>query len=814
MDLRDTSLTATSYISNILSVLRDGYPLYVKDIYFIGTPPAIKKSQGILRFLKQETLKAKQITHSELSLYFDLACLPLSLGGTYTPGKEPTYPFCSIKTTRPMAKRNLIVRSSAAAVDSSRTVNSLTRMFETNDTTEPQRPTPSHKPLPPTPLKQKASSPFTKKSSYHGKPSNGHPPTPPVKPFKAHSIETPSEKQTDDVSKGRAALKPPSNGNRKPLCASTSHPDVLSDERTEQSPTSKRKGISARFFKNRSKDAESKAFVASTSVSSNVFKKRVSDEVLTASCSPSIHQNSRGRTGSDGDKPNRGRKALIPVQLSKGGESPSLDQGQTSLLPPQHLVPSKPPANNSSSAEYEEVACRPWEAMLPPESPHKKTRSFDRSMQSEYKNVVPQNLRISESADKNGQDTILVQPSGIIAPSPQLYQNVSIPSSNSHVPGPSNHRAPPVPTIAPPEPPVYQEVGQKLNLVPTQGGAYEEVSFKPRPVCKISDDGYISDDDTLFGKDGPPGVQAVIYANFGPDEGNQLMTLEELERHIDSKGRNGLAEEYLRIKNEPLSGRYTVCRLKYNLPKNRYKDVVCYDETRVKLKSHTGKGAEGSDYIHANYVNGYNKPEAFILTQGPKDKTVADFWRMVWEKQVHVIVMVTKCVEMMKRKCAQYWPEKVGTCVTHQKITVEVTQIQMLDGFEQRTLKVARKGEERTLTHFQFLAWPDYGVPTSGTSVLNLLFAVREAQAKIAKNSRDFKHRYGPPILVHCSAGVGRSGAFCTLDNTIDELADKRRVNLQGIVRRMRLQRAYSIQTEEQYEFCYRTLLEYAKTLS
>ena len=179
-------------------------------------------------------------------------------------------------------------------------------------------------------------------------------------------------------------------------------------------------------------------------------------------------------------------------------------------------------------------------------------------MQSEYKNVVPQNL---ESADKNGQDTIpTIQPKAVIAPSPQLYQNVSIPSSNSHVSGPSNHRAPPVPTIAPPEPPVYQEVGQKLNLVPTQGGAYEEVSFKPRPVCKISDDGYISDDDTLFGKDGPPGVQAVIYANFGPDEGNQLMTLEELERHIDSKGRNGLAEEYLRIKNEPLNGRYTVCR--------------------------------------------------------------------------------------------------------------------------------------------------------------------------------------------------------------------------------------------------------------
>ena len=120
---------------------------------------------------------------------------------------------------------------------------------------------------------------------------------------------------------------------------------------------------------------------------------------------------------------------------------------------------------------------------------------------------------------------------------------------------------------------------------------------------------------------------------------------------------------------------------------------------------------------------------------------------------------------------------------------------------------------ERTVTHFQFVAWPDYGVPSDGSSVLRLLFATREAQAKIvAMHRRDFKQPHGPPILVHCSAGVGRSGAFCALDSAIDELAEKKRVNLQGIVRKIRLQRAYAIQTEEQYEFCYRTLLEYAKS--
>ena len=102
--------------------------------------------------------------------------------------------------------------------------------------------------------------------------------------------------------------------------------------------------------------------------------------------------------------------------------------------------------------------------------------------------------------------------------------------------------------------------------------------------------------------------------------------------------------------------------------------------------------------------------------------------------------------------------------------------------------------------HFQFLAWPDYGIPSSGSSILNLIFAVREAKAGACQ-----------PIVVHCSAGVGRSGAFCTIDNCIHEMDTLKKVNLQGTVRKMRKQRAFAVQTEEQYEFCYQTLLEYAK---
>lgn len=115
------------------------------------------------------------------------------------------------------------------------------------------------------------------------------------------------------------------------------------------------------------------------------------------------------------------------------------------------------------------------------------------------------------------------------------------------------------------------------------------------------------------------------------------------------------------------------------------------------------------------------------------------------------------------------------------------------------------------MIHFQFLAWPDYGIPSSGSSILDLIVAVRHAQARgrpatsVPGNSVELH-----PILVHCSAGVGRSGAFCSIDNSMNELDDRQTVNYQGIVRKMRKQRAYSIQTEDQYEFGYRTLLEYA----
>ena len=164
-------------------------------------------------------------------------------------------------------------------------------------------------------------------------------------------------------------------------------------------------------------------------------------------------------------------------------------------------------------------------------------------------------------------------------------------------------------------------------------------------------------------------------------------------------------------------------RLPGNTAKNRYKDVICYDDSRVQLRTSPG---QGSDYIHANYVDGFKKQKAFILTQGtkikevlkrtlyqfgqflasiltflfflshhnylgPKDKTMVDFWRMMWETEVAVIVMVTRCVELGKRKCAQYWPESDSGTDKHGGFSVTVTNLQNCEAYDLRTLKLAFK---------------------------------------------------------------------------------------------------------------------------
>ncbi|XP_046732782.1 receptor-type tyrosine-protein phosphatase S-like isoform X1 [Silurus meridionalis] len=235
--------------------------------------------------------------------------------------------------------------------------------------------------------------------------------------------------------------------------------------------------------------------------------------------------------------------------------------------------------------------------------------------------------------------------------------------------------------------------------------------------------------------------------------------------------------------------------LEVNKPKNRYANVIAYDHTRVVLAP--VNGIIGSDYINANYIDGYRKQNAYIATQGPLPETFGDFWRMVWEQRAASIVMMTKLEEKSRIKCDQYWPSR-GT-ETYGLVQVTLLDTMELATFCVRTLSLHKSGcnERREVRQFQFTAWPDHGVPEYPTPFLAFLRRVK------ACNPPD-----AGPIVVHCSAGVGRTGCFIVIDAMLERIRHERTVDIYGHVTLMRSQRNYMVQTEDQYSFIHEALLE------
>uniref|UniRef100_A0A8C7LPL3 protein-tyrosine-phosphatase n=1 Tax=Oncorhynchus kisutch TaxID=8019 RepID=A0A8C7LPL3_ONCKI len=235
--------------------------------------------------------------------------------------------------------------------------------------------------------------------------------------------------------------------------------------------------------------------------------------------------------------------------------------------------------------------------------------------------------------------------------------------------------------------------------------------------------------------------------------------------------------------------------LEVNKPKNRYANVIAYDHTRVVLAPI--EDILGSDYINANYIDGYRKQNAYIATQGPLAETFGDFWRMVWEQRAASVVMMTRLEEKSRIKCDQYWPSR-GT------ETYGMTQVTILDTMELatfcvRTFSLQKNGcnERREVRQFQFTAWPDHGVPEYPTPFLAFLRRVK------ACNPPD-----AGPVIAHCSAGVGRTGCFIVIDTMLERIRHERTADIYGHVTLMRSQRNYMVQTEDQYGFIHEALLE------
>nr|XP_033480531.1 protein tyrosine phosphatase receptor type Db isoform X29 [Epinephelus lanceolatus] len=235
--------------------------------------------------------------------------------------------------------------------------------------------------------------------------------------------------------------------------------------------------------------------------------------------------------------------------------------------------------------------------------------------------------------------------------------------------------------------------------------------------------------------------------------------------------------------------------LEVNKPKNRYANVIAYDHSRVILSSI--EGVPGSDYINANYIDGYRRQNAYIATQGPLPETFGEFWRMVWEQHTANIIMMTKLEEKSRVKCDQYWPTR-GT-ETYGLIQVTLLDTVELATYSVRTFALYKSGsnEKREVRHFQFTAWPDHGVPEHPTPFLAFLRRVK------ACNPPD-----AGPMAVHCSAGVGRTGCFIVIDAMAERIKHEKTIDIYGHVTLMRSQRNYMVQTEDQYIFIHDALLE------
>lgn len=286
--------------------------------------------------------------------------------------------------------------------------------------------------------------------------------------------------------------------------------------------------------------------------------------------------------------------------------------------------------------------------------------------------------------------------------------------------------------------------------------------------------------------DSPPGV-----------EKQYVVKLEDLEHYVKSLSKSGgFKEQYEMLRSGPHKP-CSVGKKAENKNKNRYQDLLPYDDSRVVLQKL--KNDPHSDYINASYVDGYEKGVRYICTQGPLENTIEDFWRMVWQEDVNVISMTANIIENGKKKCEKYWPDKV--LKTGEIIVSFSSEMVFLD-YTVRNFKLQKVGVSghRIIRQYQYTAWPDHGVPSYPLSLVMMLKDMKQYQKAEHKST---------PWVLHCSAGVGRSGTVMVLDSAMEMSKVESKIDVLGLLYKMRQQRINLIETVEQYTFVYRALVEY-----
>ncbi|GMR48490.1 hypothetical protein PMAYCL1PPCAC_18685, partial [Pristionchus mayeri] len=232
--------------------------------------------------------------------------------------------------------------------------------------------------------------------------------------------------------------------------------------------------------------------------------------------------------------------------------------------------------------------------------------------------------------------------------------------------------------------------------------------------------------------------------------------------------------------------------------RDRYANITATESSRVRIEESEG----GSDYINANYVNSCDSSHSYIATQAPLPSTFAHFWSMVWQERINVVVVITNLVEDGKRKCDQYWPSTANQPQLHGNYQVSLLSQSTNAHFVHRilSLKIAKSvpPTDRRIHHVHFSSWPDHGVPSSVFPLLSFLHFIADI------------HSTGP-LLVHCSAGVGRSGSFILIDSMRRRLLSSRSLNLAAHLVHIRRQREKTVQTLEQFIFCHEVVRQMAR---
>ncbi|KAM6408173.1 receptor-type tyrosine-protein phosphatase eta [Rhynochetos jubatus] len=279
--------------------------------------------------------------------------------------------------------------------------------------------------------------------------------------------------------------------------------------------------------------------------------------------------------------------------------------------------------------------------------------------------------------------------------------------------------------------------------------------------------------------------------SFSPIK-SKLIKVENFESYFKKQQADsncGFAEEYEELKSAGVHQPKFAAELAENRGKNRYNNVLPYDISRVKLSD---QGCATDDYINANYMPGYISKKAFIAAQGPLPNTIDDFWRMIWEKDIYSIVMLTKCVEQARTKCEQYWPEKQSKSYGGIIVTMVAEVVLPEWTIRDFTIEKSNTPESHTVRQFHFTSWPDHGVPETTDLLINFRHLVHEYSSQNPIDS---------PTLVHCSAGVGRTGTFIAIDRLIQQIEMENTVDVYGVVYDLRMHRPLMVQTEDQYVF-------------